>query len=96
MSRPPVTQPAHGTMLHSMGTAWRDRITTDPSILVGKPVVRGARLAVEFVLDLLATGWSFDDVLANYPGLTIEDVRACIAYAKDVLSEERVFPATSA
>lgn len=78
-----------------MATAWRDRITADPAILVGKPVVRGTRLAVEFVLDLLAAGWSFDDVVANYPGLTIEDIRACIAYAKDVLSEERVFPATN-
>lgn len=73
-----------------------DRITADPAVLVGKPVVRGTRLAVEFVLDLLAAGWSFDDVLANYPGLTIEDIRACIGYAKDVLAEERVFPAAGA
>jgi uncharacterized protein (DUF433 family) len=76
-----------------MTPAWRDRIIAGPTILVGKPVVRGTRLAVEFVLDLLAAGWSFEDVLANDPGLTIEDVRACIAYAKDVLSHERVFPA---
>lgn len=77
-------------------SVWHERITADPAILVGKPVVRGTRIAVEFVLDLLATGWSFDDVLANYPGLTIEDVRACLAYAKDVLAEERVFPAIGA
>ena len=75
---------------------WRERITVDPAILVGKPVVRGTRLAVEFILDLVAGGWSFDEVLANYPGLTVEDIRACVAYAKDVLSEERVFPAAHA
>lgn len=75
---------------------WRERITVDPAILVGKPVVRGTRLAVEFILDLVAGGWSFDEVLANYPGLTVEDIRACVAYAKDVLAEERVFPAAHA
>lgn len=73
--------------------AWRDRITADPAILVGKPVLRGTRIAVEFVIDLLAAGWSFEEVLANYPGLTMDDVRACLAYAKDVLAQERVFPA---
>jgi uncharacterized protein (DUF433 family) len=75
-----------------MAQAWRDRIIADPTILVGKPVVRGTRLAVEFVLDLIAAGWTFDEILANYPGLTVEDIRACVAYAKDVLAEERVFP----
>ncbi len=76
-----------------MATDWRERITADPAVLVGKPVVRGTRIAVEFLLDLVASGWSFDQVLANYPGLTVEDIRACVAYAKDVLAEERVFPA---
>ena len=76
-----------------MAVDWRDRITADPAILVGKPVVRGARLAVELVLELIAGGWSFEEILANYPGLTIEDIRACVAYAREVLAEERVFPA---
>jgi uncharacterized protein (DUF433 family) len=76
-----------------MATDWRERITADPAVLVGKPVVRGTRVAVKFLLDLVASGWSFDQVLANYPGLTVEDIRACFAYAKDVLAEERVFPA---
>lgn len=75
-----------------MSVNWREHITIDPAILVGKPVVRGTRLAVEFVLDLIAAGWAFEEILANYPGLTIEDIRACVAYAKDVLAEERVFP----
>lgn len=59
----------------------------------GKPVVRGTRIAVEFVLDLIAAGRSFDEILANHPGLTVEDIRACVACAKDVLAEKRVFPA---
>jgi uncharacterized protein (DUF433 family) len=79
----------------AMSPIWHDRITADPAVLVGKPVVRGTRLAVEFVLELIAAGWSFDDMVANYPGLTVEDIRACVAYAKDVLAEERVFPAAN-
>lgn len=66
-----------------MATEWRERITADPAILVGKPVVRGTRIAVEFVLDLVASGWTFDQILASSPGLTVEDIRACVAYAKD-------------
>jgi uncharacterized protein (DUF433 family) len=71
-----------------MAPEWRDRITVDPAVLVGKPVVRGTRLAVGLVLDLIAHSWAFDEILANYPGLRIEDIRACVAYAKDVLSPE--------
>ena len=71
---------------------WRERITIDPAILVGKPVIRGTRLAVEFILGLLAGGWTQEQILTNYPGLTLEDILACLAYAKEVLQEERVFP----
>jgi len=71
---------------------WRDRITANPSVLVGKAVVKGTRLAVGFVLDLLASGWSHADLLANYPNLSEEDIRACIAYASEIVGEERVFP----
>jgi uncharacterized protein (DUF433 family) len=75
-----------------MALDWRERITAEPTVLVGKPVVRGTRLAVEFILDLVAGGWSFDEVLANYPGLTVEDIRACVAYARDVFVEVQGFP----
>jgi uncharacterized protein (DUF433 family) len=78
-----------------MAPTWRDRIAADPTILVGKPVVRGTRIAVEFVLELIAAGWSFDEIMANYPGLTVEDIRACVACARDVLAEERIFPAAN-
>lgn len=71
---------------------WRERIVTDPSILVGKPVIRGTRISVEFVIDLLARGWSLEDILAEYDHLTAEDVRACLLYARDMLAEERVYP----
>ena len=73
---------------------WQERIVIDPAILVGKPVVKGTRLAVEFIMELFGNGWSETEVLRNYPGLTQEHMRACLAYARDLLSEERVFPAS--
>jgi uncharacterized protein (DUF433 family) len=71
---------------------WRQRIILDPEVLAGKPVVRGTRLAVEFVIDLLAQGWAEEDVLRNYPGLTRDDIRACLSYASEVLRAEKVYP----
>ncbi len=71
---------------------WRERITVNPNILVGKPVVRGTRLAVEYIIDLLAAGWTVDEILENYPGLKAEDVRACLAYAGEALRLEKVYP----
>ena len=71
---------------------WRERIVVDPAILVGKPVVKGTRLAVEFVVDLLGQGWSEDEVLRNYPGLMHEDIKACLSYASAVLHAEKVHP----
>jgi uncharacterized protein (DUF433 family) len=63
--------------------SWPGRIVVDPDVLAGKPVVRGTRLAVEFILDLLAAGQSEADIVANYPGLRREDVLACLAYAQN-------------
>lgn len=71
---------------------WRERIVVNPAILVGKPVVKGTRLSVEFIVDLLAEGWTEAQILEQYPGLTSEDVHACLAYARDVLRSERVYP----
>ena len=62
---------------------WRDRIEVNEDVLVGKPVVKGTRLAVEFLIELLARGWSGEKIRENYPGLTEEDLRACLAYAHD-------------
>ena len=60
---------------------WQRRIVLDPAVLAGKPVVKGTRLSVAFILELLAEGWSESEILDNYPGLTPEDLRACLAYA---------------
>lgn len=70
---------------------WQNRIVVDPEILVGKPVVKGTRLAVEFIIDLLAQGWTEAEILRNYPGLTQEDIRACLVYASMVLKAEKVY-----
>jgi uncharacterized protein (DUF433 family) len=59
------------------------RITLDPKVLLGKPVIRDTRLSVEFVIGLMADGWNEAEILANYPGITHEDVIACLAYARD-------------
>jgi len=72
--------------------AWEDRIALDPAVLTGKPVIRGTRLAVDFVIGLLAEGWTEADILGNYPGVTVEDIRACLAYAHERLGAERIYP----
>lgn len=71
------------------------RITLDPDVLAGKPVVRGTRLSVEFIIGLMADGWSEADILRNYPSLTHEDVAACLAYARDVLRSEKTYPSAA-
>jgi uncharacterized protein (DUF433 family) len=69
-----------------------ERIVVDPEVLAGKPVVRGTRLAVELILELLAAGQSESLILANYPGLTREDILACPAYASYLAHEYRAYP----
>jgi uncharacterized protein (DUF433 family) len=70
---------------------WQDRITVDPEIVVGKPVIKGTRITVEFVIDLLAQGWKNEEILKNYPGLQLEDIQACLVYASGVLHGEKVY-----
>jgi uncharacterized protein (DUF433 family) len=69
-----------------------ERIVVDPEILAGKPVIRGTRLAVEFILELLAAGQSEDELLANYPGLAREDILACLSYASYLAHEYKAYP----
>ena len=71
---------------------WQDRITVDPGVLVGKPTIKGTRLAVEFLLELLAEGWTREQILGNYPQLTGEDIQAALHYAAETLKRERVYP----
>jgi uncharacterized protein (DUF433 family) len=66
------------------------RITVDPDIFGGKPVIRGRRLAVEHVLGMLAAGDSSETILAGYPWLQEEDIRACLVYARRLVGHERV------
>jgi uncharacterized protein (DUF433 family) len=68
------------------------RITSDPAIFGGKPIVRGRRLAVEHILSMLAAGDSVQDLLTVYPVLEPDDIRACILYAYKLVAHERVDP----
>ena len=69
-----------------------ERIVVDPEVLAGKPVIRGTRLAVEFILEILAAGQSESELLKNYPGLTREDVLACLSYASYLAHEYKAYP----
>jgi uncharacterized protein (DUF433 family) len=71
---------------------WSERIHQDPEILAGKPVIRGTRLAVEFILELLAAGRSEAEILDDYPGMTREDILACLSYASYLAHEFRAYP----
>ena len=66
-----------------------ERIEINPKKMGGKPVIKGTRIPVYFILELLANGWSFEEILENYPGLTKEDILAAIKYASMVLKEEQ-------
>jgi len=68
------------------------RITVDPKIFGGKPIIRGHRLAVEHVLGMLAAGDSPETLLEGYPWLEREDIQACLVYARRVVGHERVEP----
>ena len=71
---------------------WQDHIIVDPEILVGKPVIKGTRLTVDYIIELLAQGWSEAEILRNYPGLTSEDIRANLLYASEMIRSEKVYP----
>ncbi|MHB8419828.1 MAG: DUF433 domain-containing protein [Myxococcales bacterium] len=66
------------------------RISVDPAICGGKPCIRGHRIWVSLILDLLSSGESIDDILKDYPQLNVEDVRACLAYASEMTRERTV------
>jgi uncharacterized protein (DUF433 family) len=74
----------------------KDRIAIDPKVLAGKPVIAGTRISVEFVVDLLASGWSHQQILSNYPHLSEQDILACLQYAGELLHSERVYPLATA
>ena len=68
------------------------RIVLDPKVMVGKPVVKGTRLTVEYILNLLAHGATSEEILAEYNGLTQEDIRACLLFATKSLEDATFLP----
>jgi uncharacterized protein (DUF433 family) len=64
------------------------RITADPEIFSGKPIIRGMRISVELMLSLLAQGEKPEDILADYPDLELDDILACVAYAHAVIASD--------
>ncbi len=70
---------------------WKERITVDPEVLAGKPIIKGTRSSVEFVVDLLGRGATMTDILEAYDHITAEDIQACLAYAGELLKSERIY-----
>jgi uncharacterized protein (DUF433 family) len=73
-----------------------ERIIIDPAVMVGKPVIKGTRLTVEYVLNLLAHGSTLDDILGEYTGLTREDIQACLLFATKSLENVAFMPLAEA
>ena len=69
-----------------------DRIILDPDIIAGKPILRGTRISVEHLLELLANGWTYEEISENYPQIGREDVLTALKYAANLLKEEQVYP----
>lgn len=69
-----------------------ERIVTDSEIMVGKPVIKGTRLSVEFILNLLAHGSTIQEIISEYQGLSIEDIQACILFASKSLEKATFMP----
>ena len=69
-----------------------DRITINADVLGGKPIIAGTRISVEFVVGLLAQGWTEDDVLKEYDHITHDDIQACLIYAHQLLTDEKLYP----
>ena len=76
-------------MQGQMSPTFAERIVCDADILTGKPVIKGTRLAVEFIVGLLAHGWTEAEILENYPHIVQADIRACLAYASAVLRTQK-------
>jgi len=73
-------------------TTLLNRITVNPDIFGGKPIIRGRRLAVEHILGMLGTGDSPETILEGYPWLQLDDIRACLVYARNIIGQERFEP----
>lgn len=67
-----------------------DRITQDPDVMVGKPVIKGTRLTVQHILNLLADGVTVEEIMVEYEGITIDDIRACLLYASESVEHSKI------
>jgi len=79
-----------------MNYQYENRITIDPEVMVGKPIIKGTRITVELILRQLAQGIAIQEILENYPHLEKEDILAAVSYAADLLQEEEVYPLPTA
>ena len=70
--------------------SYRERITVDPDVMLGKPVIKGTRITIELILKKLSEGMTVEDLLAAYPHLTKDDVLAALSYSADVISQEEL------
>jgi uncharacterized protein (DUF433 family) len=71
---------------------WGEYITADPEILAGKATIRGTRISVELILELIANGWTFDQILESYPHLTRDQIAAVLAYTIEVVRDDHLMP----
>ncbi len=69
-----------------------DRIEIDPEVMLGKPVIRGSRITVEIILEKIAAGFSFEEILSDYPRLTRADVLAAVAFARQAIGTDEYIP----
>jgi len=70
---------------------WQEHIHSDPGTLNGKPVIKGTRLSIDFILNLLAEGWSSEEILENYPGLTEASLKAVFAYTAESMRDNLLY-----
>ena len=69
---------------------WEQHITFNENILRGKPIIRGTRLSVDFILELMANEWTIESIIGNYPQLSKADISACLEYASSIIKQETV------
>jgi uncharacterized protein (DUF433 family) len=72
---------------------WKNHIISDKNVLLGKPTIKGTRLSVEFILERLENGWTEQQLLENYPRLTMQDIRAVFAYVRECLQDGLLYEA---
>lgn len=71
---------------------WRDHVEINPDVLVGKPIIRGTRIGIDFILELLAQKWTINEILKNYPQLKEKDIQTALEYSAHAIKLESVYP----